>query len=192
MSGLISSLGNTVGSAVNSIGNMFTGNQSTAQTAAGLANPVASQQPQYQAMLSELLNNPSSVTKLPGYQFNLQQGLGALQSQEAATGNLSSGGADIAAVQYGQNYATSAFNNYEQMLAQLGGFTSANPGAAASAYTSAMNGDTSGTGGIGSAVSVLGLQQLFGGGSGATTAASTAATSDLGASSWDSLMAILP
>lgn len=191
MSGLISSLGNTVGSAVNSIGNMFTGNQSTAQTAAGLANPVASQQPQYQAMLSELLNNPSSVTKLPGYQFNLQQGLGALQSQEAATGNLSSGGADIAAVQYGQNYATSAFNNYEQMLAQLGGFTSANPGAAASAYTSAMNGNTGGTGAIGSAAAALGLENLFGGGSTAA-AGTTAATSDLGASSWDSLMAVLP
>ncbi len=191
MSGIISSIGNTLGSAVNSIGNIFTGNQSTAQTAAGLANPVASQQPQYQAMLSELLNNPSSVTKLPGYEFNYQQGLGALQSQEAATGNLSSGGANIAAEQYGQNYAMSAFNNYEAMLSQLGGFTSANPGAAASAYTSAMSGNTSGTGAIGSAAAALGLQNLFGGG-GTPATGTIASTSDIGASSWDNLISVLP
>lgn len=125
---------------ISSIGNFLTGgSKTTGQQAAQIADPFASQRPQYQTMLSQLMANPSEVTQLPGYQFNFNQGLQALQRQEAASGTLASGTGDIAAVQYGQNYATSAFQTYEQMLAQLAGANTGSPGTAGSLYASGAN-----------------------------------------------------
>ena len=45
------------------------------QQAASAADPFAGQRPQYQTMLANLINNPSSVTSTPGYQFQMDQAL---------------------------------------------------------------------------------------------------------------------
>ena len=132
---------------LSSIGNFLSGGAaSNGQAGAAAADPFASQRPQYQSMLSDLMQNPSDVTKTPGYQFNFDQGLQGLQRQEAATGNLNSGTADIGAVQYGQNYAMNTFNQYENMLATLSGANTGNPGQAGQLLTAGAN--TAGQSGV--------------------------------------------
>ena len=162
MSNFLGDIGKAVTGVVGGVGNILTGGASSnAQAAATAADPFSSQRGQYQGMLSNLMKNPSAVTQTPGYQFNFDMGEQALQRQEAASGNLNSGTADINAVQSGQNYATSTFNQYEQMLAQLSGATSGNTGAAASALQSGLNSSSSaGSGLFGSLLNSAG--SLFG------------------------------
>jgi hypothetical protein len=62
-----------------------------------------------------------------GYQFQLGQGMNALNSNAAAKGLLDSGGTAKALTQYGQNLASTTFNNY---LTQLSGLNSAQGGTA--------------------------------------------------------------
>lgn len=141
-------LGANMSSLTKSVGNFLSGGGTTnAKAGAAAADPFASQRGQYQSQLSGLMANPSNVTQTPGYQFNYDQGLQALQRQEAASGNLNSGTADIAAVQYGQNYAMNTFNQYEQMLAQLSGANTGSPGTAGQLLTGGMN--ASGQAGMG-------------------------------------------
>lgn len=47
----------------------------------------------------------------PGYQFQLSQGLGALQNQAAAKGNIFSGNTQEALNNYAQNFAQTDYNN---------------------------------------------------------------------------------
>ena len=166
MSNFIGDIGKAVTGVIGGVGNILTGGAtSNAQAAAAAADPFASQRGQYQTQLSNLMANPSEVTNTPGYQFDFNQGEQALQRQEAATGNLNSGTADIAAVQYGQNYATSTFNQYEQMLAQLSGANTGNTGAAASSLLSGSNASSAaGSGLLGALLS--GGSSLFSGGGG--------------------------
>lgn len=177
-----------------SIGNFLTGGGSqTAQTGAALADPFASQRPQYQQQLSQLMSNPSSVTNTPGYQFNFNQGETALQRQEAATGNLNSGTADINAVQYGQNYATNTFNTYEQMLAQLAG-GNLSQGNAGSVYAGAMQGPNQATSGLlGSFGSLIGnLTSGIGGSIGGLTSSIGSLFSGGGAGAGASIASAAP
>lgn len=60
---------------------------------------------------TNLLNNPSSITENPGYQFRFDQGAEALRRNQAATGYRGSGNQQIALQEYGQNMATSEFDN---------------------------------------------------------------------------------
>lgn len=62
-----------------------------------------------------------------GYNFQLDQGMNALNSNAAAKGLLNSGGTAKALTQYGQNLASTTFNNY---LTQLAGLNSAQGGTA--------------------------------------------------------------
>lgn len=101
-----------------------------ASQAAGIAGQAESEsgtvfgeQQYYAQQLQQLIANPSSVTSLPGYGFQLQQGQNALVSQAAAQGYLGSGNLGTALVKYGQNYAQSAYGQQEQILAQLSGLT---------------------------------------------------------------------
>lgn len=55
--------------------------------------------------------NPSDLTNDPGYQFNLSQGMNALNNSEAAAGGLQSGAAIKAAQQFAQGLAGTTFNN---------------------------------------------------------------------------------
>lgn len=52
-----------------------------------------------------LIDNPSSITSDPGYQFQLKQGQNQLNNRAAASGNYYSGAQMKAAQQYGQDYA---------------------------------------------------------------------------------------
>lgn len=52
-----------------------------------------------------LIDNPSSITQNPDYQFGLKQGTNQLNNRAAASGNYYSGAQMKAAQQYGQDYA---------------------------------------------------------------------------------------
>ena len=101
-----------------------------AQQAANAADPFAGQRGQYQDMLSQLIKNPSSVTSTPGYQFQLQQGLNAAQGSAAAGGMLNSGNTLTALTKYGEDYASTQYNNQALLLAQLAGANIGSPGTA--------------------------------------------------------------
>lgn len=61
----------------------------------------------------------STVSSMPGYQFNFDQGLKALQNSALASGGLNSGNAMKAITQYGQDYAGSQWQNYMNQNSQL-------------------------------------------------------------------------
>ena len=105
--------------------------------AAAAADPFASQRGQYQTMLSDLIKNPSSITSQPGYQFNLDQGLKAVQGSAAAGGMLNSGNVLTSLQQYGSNYAQNQLQNQELLLAQLAGANVGSPGTAGQILNSA-------------------------------------------------------
>jgi hypothetical protein len=56
----------------------------------------------------------SDVTSDPGYQFGLDQGAQALQQSAASRGLLNSGGTLKHLLQYGNDYATTRFNDVDQ------------------------------------------------------------------------------
>jgi len=56
-------------------------------------------------------------TKAPGYDFRLKQGQDSIEASAAARGGLYSGAALKASQQYGQDYATSEYDNYMNRLA---------------------------------------------------------------------------
>lgn len=82
----------------------------------------------YGAQLQQLMNDPSSVSSMPGYQFGMDQGTQALMRSQAAGGTLGSGQGAIALQKYGQDYAGM---QYQQQLQNLMGLSGANinPGA---------------------------------------------------------------
>jgi hypothetical protein len=55
--------------------------------------------------------NSADVLNEPGYQFGLSQGLGNIQNTAAAKGSLYSGNALKALTQYGNDYATTKYND---------------------------------------------------------------------------------
>jgi hypothetical protein len=102
------------------------------QNDAGKVNP---DQPQFQnpeqpylsgwaSMLNNLVTNPSSVSSLPGYQFQMDQGTQAIQGSSAARGMLNSGNTLSALDKYGQGLASSF---YQQQFNNLSGIASGNP-----------------------------------------------------------------
>lgn len=70
----------------------------------------------------------------PGYGFQMDQGLQALQRTHAAAGNLNSGNADIDTLKYSQGLADQAYGNYVSRLAP---YLTAQQGATAGAANSA-------------------------------------------------------
>ena len=69
------------------------------------------------ANLAASVNNlTSNIMSTPGVQFQYQQGLDSLNKSLAASGQLGSGAQMIAAEQYGQNFASTA---YQQQLSDL-------------------------------------------------------------------------
>jgi len=130
------------------------------------ADPMAQYRSGYAAQLQNLINNPSTITTTPGYQFNLAQGLQAQQAQQAAQGRLVSGGGLLQAQQFGQQYAQSNLQQQQALLAQLSGATQA-PASGAAAQAGLTAGQLGGTlGGIQGIASGLGnvinpLQTLY-------------------------------
>ena len=157
-------VGSVAGAAVSGA---MSGGSSGASSAANAADPFASQRGQYQGMLSNLINNPSSITSQPGYQFGLDQSNKAVEGSAAANGMVNSGNVLQALSTNSQNYAATQLNNQELLLAQLSGANVGSPGTAGqilqgqntlnqqaagtvgnavgSAVTSGINGFTSGS-----------------------------------------------
>ena len=75
-------------------------------------------------------------TKTPGYDFRLSEGLNALEAGAAARGGLYSGATMKALQQYGQDYATSEYQNY---LARLGGLVDTGINAASMSGQASQN-----------------------------------------------------
>lgn len=101
---------------------MYSQNKATDAAMQGNANQLALQREMWQANQAEnkplvdmrnsvlpqiqnLLQNPSSITSQPDYQFGLQQGANRMNNRAAASGNYYSGAQMKAANQYGQDYA---------------------------------------------------------------------------------------
>lgn len=117
------------------------------------ADPFAQYRSGYAAQLSNLLANPQTITSTPGYQFNLGQGLQAMQAQQAAQGRLVSGGGLLQAQQFGQQYAQSNLQQQQALLAQLSGATQS-PATGATAQAGLTAGQLGGT--LGGAQAIAG------------------------------------
>lgn len=63
--------------------------------------------------MSDVLN---TLKSLPGYQFALDQGSQNVLRNQAATGQLNSGGTNIDLMNYGQGLASQNYNNYVSQL----------------------------------------------------------------------------
>lgn len=108
---------------------LYYGNQ-----AASLADPFATQRPQYQKALSDLLANPGSITSNPAYQFAYNQGLEAVNRK----GNVRSGAKLAALTNYGQGLASQQFMPLANLYSNLA-MSGSSPSAAANAFMGGAN-----------------------------------------------------
>lgn len=95
--------------------------QQTAKDLLAKSDPFGPYRAQYAQQLSGLMSDPSSITKDPGYQFQYDQGLQAVNRSMAAQGFLGSGNMGTALTKYGQDYATNYLGQKEQFLSGLAG-----------------------------------------------------------------------
>jgi hypothetical protein len=102
---------------------MYFGNkmEDIANRSAGLADPFASQRPQYQRRLADLMNNPSLINQDPAYQFRLKSGQDALERSNAAKGFLASGNMLHDLQEYGQQSASQEFDTQVNRLGNFAG-----------------------------------------------------------------------
>ncbi|GAY19707.1 hypothetical protein [Sphingobium fuliginis] len=63
----------------------------------------------------------AALEATPGYQFQMEQGLKAIDRGNAARGALASGGADKARIRYASGLAASNYDSYANRLAALAG-----------------------------------------------------------------------
>jgi hypothetical protein len=96
-----------------------------ASDALGMAHTTQGEQQYYNSMLMQLINNPSSVTQLPGYQFQMDQGTKAVADAMGASGFAGSGNEAAALTQFGQGLASSFYGQQTNLLASLSGVTNA-------------------------------------------------------------------
>ena len=91
--------------------------------------------------LNTLLQNPSSITSTPGYQFAYNQGLEAVNRTAAAKGQLGSGNRLYDLTKFGQGLASQTYNN---TVSQLGNFLNKTqvPGFSMESYNTKSSGDT--------------------------------------------------
>ena len=69
-----------------------------------------------------LLQDPSQVTKMPGYEFGMQQGVSALERAGSARGKLLSSQQRKNLIRFGQDYAQTKYQNYLDPYFRLAGF----------------------------------------------------------------------
>lgn len=133
----------TVGAigAVAALGSAYVGyegmqaQKSIASTSKGMAQQTFAEQQGYEQQLSALINDPSSITKDPGYGFGLDQGSQAVARQMASSGFNNSGNQAIALTQYGQQYGFGFLKQQEDLLANLSGLTRSSATSASEAMT---------------------------------------------------------
>ena len=98
-------------------------------TSSGQYDPYSQYRGQAATQLNQLMQNPSQVQGMPGYQQQLQQGMASSQAGAAATGTLQSGAQQAALQNLGQNNFSSFYNSQLANLMQLSG-ASQSPAAA--------------------------------------------------------------
>ncbi|CAB4120880.1 hypothetical protein UFOVP2_44 [uncultured Caudovirales phage] len=103
------------------------------------ADPFAPYRGQYAAQLNTLMQNPSSVTSLPGYQAGMSQAEQALTRQSASQGLTGSGTTAAALANAGANYQGTFFNNYLNQLAGLAGAGSTGAQGSMAGYAAGAN-----------------------------------------------------
>lgn len=127
------------------------GGGGTTDAAANAADPFAQYRNQYAQQFGQQMNNltnfnPADVTKDPNYQFQFDQGIGAINKGAAASGMLGSGTRMLDLEKFGSGLASS-FSDKQfsrglsllQMLGGASGATSGNMGAASNAITNGAN-----------------------------------------------------
>lgn len=97
----------------------------TASTATGMAQTQFGEQQGFASQLQQLIQNPSSVSQLPGYQFQMGQGTQAVARQMGAAGLGGSDAEAMALMRYGQGQAASFYGQQTQLLAGLSGLQAA-------------------------------------------------------------------
>src|SRR5580700_5745402 len=124
-----------------------------AQTAFNQSNPMGAYRPTYAADLLNLIQNPSSVTSLPGYQFQMGQGVQAIDRSAAAPGGtgFGSGAEGAALTQFGQGLASNFYNQQVGVLGNLAG-----AGISPTGMTGAINAQGGAASGFGSNIAGLG------------------------------------
>lgn len=140
--------------------------------AAAAADPFSSQRMPYQTLLQDLVygNDPSKfLESTPGYQWNLNQGLQAVQGSAAANGMLNSGNVLTALQKQGSGIASQEYWNQFNALAQLSGANIGSPGTAGQIMANQGAANQQSASALGNQVGGLvqqGLGGLFGGGGG--------------------------
>lgn len=132
---LLSGGGSTLGQDLGGIYDLITGLQGKPQqafnTAAGLADPFASQRGQYQTQLQGLLTNPNSFVMDPGARFAMQQGQeGITRAENALSGTMRTGSLAPDLAKFTTGYANQAYNDRIQQLMYLSGALTGSPAAA--------------------------------------------------------------
>lgn len=117
------------------------------------ANPVGGQE--YQG-----------YTATPGYDFRLQQGLGAVDMSAAARGGLNSGATLKASQQFGRNLATEDYGNYLNRLTGMAsnGQNAAGAQGASNQFYSQQAGNALAAGGNAAAAGAIGFNNALQGG----------------------------
>lgn len=85
----------------------------------------------------------AALEATPGYQFQRDQGLTAIDRSNAARGALNSGGADKARIRYASGLAASNYDAFANRIAALAGVGQSATGATAAAGQNASNAITS-------------------------------------------------
>lgn len=100
-------------------------------TSVGLADPFASQRPQYQQQLSTLMSNPGSMSTSPAFQGIFDLGMEAVNRTASAKGQLNSGNRLSALSDFGQKTASQYYFPQAQLLSNLAGVNAGSPATAA-------------------------------------------------------------
>lgn len=81
----------------------------------------------------------ATLEATPGYQFQMSEGLKAVDRRDSARGFLNSGGADKARMRYAQGLAASNYDGFANRIAALAGVGQSATGATSAAGQSAAN-----------------------------------------------------
>lgn len=140
----------------------------SADKLASLGKTQASRQAYFAQQLVDLMKDPSTILKDPGYQQSFSQGIQAVERSSAAKGFTGSGNAAIALQDYGQSFSSKYLREQQSLLASMSG-GSFNP---ASAYAGAAQAQDQSFNQLGSVLASLGY--TFGGsGTGAGSGSSS-------------------
>lgn len=139
--------------------------------AAGAADPFASQRPQYQQQLQDMMTGPGFTPSDPSYAFRFQQGQDAVNASMGSSGMLNSGNRALALQSYGQNEASTEYANQFSRLSQLAGANVGSPAAAGQIIAGQNATQQAGASAIGNAVgqAVTGFGNSFSSGGGSNT-----------------------